>query len=196
MKSLQKGDHYKKGCMRDLIEEEADECRENGAECKTCHFTNCNVKKDFRSCAECISKDDISCSGNYNSTLCADYMKEFCFEGVDAEGYTHRRCATELEAKTHGFKPKQYRVCSGDHCNTKTFPEGRLQCYACEGAECKDLKKSSIKPTACAIYSTDNQCYSYVGEGKEFIVTPFCTIDNQFWTFSFCRQEDSTRLLG
>lgn len=129
------------------------------------------MKKGFQSCAVCTSKDDFHCSGNYNASLCTDYMKEFCFQGVDEEGYTHRRCVTESEAKTHGFKPKQYQVLSENNSNTKTYPKGRLECYQCEGEQCKDVKKSSLKPAACAVYSTDNQCYTYRSEGKKIIVT-------------------------
>lgn len=167
---LQKGDHYKKGCVRELSVEDAEECNSQTEECKTCADTNCNVKKDFTSCAVCNSKDDYRCSGNVTGATCTDYMKEFCFRGVDEDGYTHRRCVTESEAKTHGFKPNRYKVCSEPNCNTKIYPEGRLECYQCEGDECNDLTNSSLKPAACAIYSNDNQCYTFVGEGKILIL--------------------------
>lgn len=42
------GDHYERGCIRDLSDDLKAECLENSDNCKFCEGKNCNTKKTFQ----------------------------------------------------------------------------------------------------------------------------------------------------
>lgn len=162
------GGRYQRGCVRNLSPEDKQICLSQSSTCKTCTENNCNTKKDFLQCINCNSKDDFSCSGNTNLTgsICDNYMSDFCMSGLDASGYTQRYCTTHSEFKQHSFKRDQFEFCGTNNCNTKVLPTtGRHTCYRCDGdQECDDI--NALQSVPCGKYSQDDQCYTYVDEGK------------------------------
>lgn len=99
--------------------------------------------------------------------------------GLDVDGYTHRVCSTEHKDINNVFVPGQFEVCSEINCNTEIFPRNRLTCFRCNGEdECDFMSSkkeieiendSSIMPleaVPCGLFSPNDQCYSYIGEGK------------------------------
>lgn len=148
--------------------------------CKTCDGENCNQKPDFPECYECNSKNDLGCSGNTTLTkskICENY-KESCVTGIDAFGYTHRRCSKGNERKEFtSNRHSTHTWCQGKKCNSNIFPDTRIQCYQCNGEDdCElnhkendiDSSVKSLQATPCRIYSKDDQCYAFLSEGMQF----------------------------
>lgn len=145
---------------------------------------NCNLKTEFQQCIYCNSADEIECSYNgtvQTSRICKNYLSS-CVTGIDAHGYTHRRCTGETDDEVE-FPNNQMSVCTSNKCNTNIFPSNRLQCYRCEGGKDCDFvplnstglatksnaTKSQLVP--CGILSDSDQCYAYLAASKKFQIS-------------------------
>lgn len=165
-----------RGCVHD-IEEDATKsyCKKQSKLCKTCHGKDCNIKRNFQECIDCVSKFNGLCLGNNKTTdwkPCENYLST-CLIGIDAHGLTHRRCSIDYEHDSLIFPNNQFVVCTENKCNTFIFPPDRLQCYECNGEpECdfKAVKSTEAHPIVgrelkpCKVLSVFDQCYSYLSE--------------------------------
>lgn len=165
--------------MKDLSQDLKFECKSQADTCKTCEWQNCNEKPDFTECYECDGKNDLRCSGNQTtlgkSKICNNY-KGSCLTGIDAFGYTHRRCSKDNENEGNEFSTNvhsTYEKCSSKKCNSKIFPKTRVQCYQCNGNRshnCEmnpdNLYFNTLQAVPCRLYSKDDQCYTYLSEGS------------------------------
>lgn len=153
--------------------------------CKKCYGKNCNVKREFQQCYLCNSRDSSECSQNAGSSTrsaqCDNYLAT-CLTGIDAHGYTHRRCSVDYDTDSLEFPNNQFTVCTKNRCNSNIYPANRLQCYECNGErECDYMTSTSnstststtkqpkfphrlLKP--CAVLSKFDQCYAYLSIRK------------------------------
>ncbi|XP_055309662.1 uncharacterized protein LOC129573299 [Sitodiplosis mosellana] len=171
------GNKYKRGCIRDLPPLKRDICKEQTAECKSCMGKNCNLKKEFQECIYCNSRGNIECSQHgieQESCICKNYLSS-CVTGIDAHGFTQRRCSRVYADDAIEF-PKAQQVCTKNKCNTGIFPSNRLQCHRCEGdiedcdfmsSNSTELDTSSPKLMPCGILSKFDQCFAYLAENKK-----------------------------
>lgn len=142
--------------------------------CKTCLGENCNLQKEYQQCIQCNSRENIECAQNgtvQTSQVCEDYLST-CVTGIDAQGYTHRRCS-RFDDEAHF---KQMSPCNTSNCNTDIFPPNRLQCYRCDGDEencdfmptntSTELKAKSMQLVPCGLINPFDKCYTYHSESK------------------------------
>lgn len=150
-------------------------CEAQSDECKTCEGKNCNLKKEFQECIHCNSRQNVECSRNgivKTSQLCTNYLSA-CVTGIDAHGYTQRRCSRDYIDDDVDFPNQQLEVCTENKCNTGIFPANRLQCYRCEGDidDCDFVSTNStemMQLEPCSILSKFDQCFAYLAKGKSF----------------------------
>lgn len=169
-----------------MVEAEKKNC--NDRKCKTCEGTNCNKKKDFQKCITCSSRDSDKCSYNTSQIWeqCENYMSS-CLTGIDAHGYTHRRCSKDPEQDNLEFPNNQIQVCTPNLCNKNTFPPDRLQCYVCKGEDGCDfmpakneLNKTNGELKPCAYLLEDDECYAFIDRSNYKIQFIYIIIDKMY----------------
>lgn len=156
-----------RGCVDELSSEvEKDECRRQSPECQMCLHQNCNIKKNFKQiCHFCNGISDEQCAQGISNKIieCPDYSSS-CLVGIDWNGFTHRSCSS-IKLYDERTYANGYETCFGDYCNDKIFPKNRLLCY--------QKNASDAKPTPCKIYSKNEECVVYVGEGNILLFIVF-----------------------
>lgn len=148
-------------------------CTSNSEVCKICNGNSCNTKNEFQKCYSCSSEIDPQCSKNpqlTSSKICDDY-DSICMVGIDEDGNTHRQCKNK-ESHTTGVDFRKDFTCEANNCNVDIFPKDRMKCYQCVGNECSNALYSaeevedSLKPEACSMFSKNDQCFTYIDQGK------------------------------
>lgn len=166
------GDHVKRGCIHDLPEKYKRDCLKSSNTCKHCMGKNCNKKPSFQKCYDCNSRDDPECARNVTmikTNTCKEYLST-CITGIDAHGYTHRRC-NEQTIIDQAKLPNGFEVCSPIACNSQVYPRNRLQCHQCDGnGDCNLLPNETSTMTLpsaqpCDVLSPYDQCFTYLSEG-------------------------------
>lgn len=164
MNCFQEGDKVNRGCLQDLEPANATDCLGNSDTCKSCTGSKCNTKVTFQECYSCNGREDPECAKSNefgNTEICKDYHST-CGIGIDERGFTHRRCINESSKFDEEFTNKTF-TCNENKCNVVIFPKDRLKCYQCNGdEECSD---TSLKPEPCGIYTTYDQCFTYIDAG-------------------------------
>ncbi|XP_031624689.1 prestalk protein-like isoform X2 [Contarinia nasturtii] len=169
-------EHYERGCVRDLDRNSVSECEKQTENCKTCKAKDCNIKMEFQRCIHCNSINNPECNIGVTSKewqICEGYLST-CVTGIDAHGYTHRRCSREYHDQDIEFPNRQYMVCTQNMCNTGIFPRNRIQCYRCNGDKenCdfmpSNLMENKLKLVPCDMFSTLDQCYTYLEDNKMY----------------------------
>lgn len=166
------GNRIKRGCLQELPLEQRNECLINeSVTCKSCIGQMCNVKLDFQSCYDCSSKDDLHCAAisefSAVTKICSSFL-DGCLTGIDATGYTHRRCSANKKLDEVAY-PKGVDFCDGVDCNRNIFPRNRLQCFQCDSESDCDLNSESdyaaqiAKP--CKVLSNYDKCYTFIEKG-------------------------------
>lgn len=155
-----------KGCVSDLVERRRKQCRKS-EDCTICEGSLCNESEKPASleCYECDGKSDSDCVRFTNKIAKCEDPNLGCIVGIDAEGYTQRRCASN---NITNFEPSH--VCHENHCNNQTLPANRLECYQCgNSTECDQLAPNSTQnllPQLCQTYAEPFMCFSYLSDGK------------------------------
>lgn len=135
---------------------------------------DCNLKRTFQQCIDCNSKYNLGCLGNETDTWsqCDNYLST-CITGIDAHGFTHRRCSKDYERDSLEFPNKMSVVCTRNKCNNDVYPPNRLECYVCDGKrDCDFMPTTSPKPLSdrelkpCNIFSVYDQCYAFLSKRK------------------------------
>lgn len=170
--------HAKRGCIQALPDVEKVECLNQSESCKTCFSQNCNEKINFQSCYNCNSKDDSHCSeiSEFSEmTVCPNYMDK-CATGIDAKGYTVRRCSKNSSTDELDFS-KRFEICNESDCNRNIFPTDRLRCFQCEESsdfECQLLMTNSseisslpIQSKPCRVLSQYDKCYTFISTSND-----------------------------
>ncbi|XP_055308419.1 uncharacterized protein LOC129572481 [Sitodiplosis mosellana] len=163
------GPHVKRGCIQDLTPSAGHECTNGSPACKSCNWTNCNLKPTFHECYSCNSKNDPRCTRQQSTKteICQSYHSA-CTTGIDELGYTHRACDEDTKA----VFLKQSKKCMDIKCNYEIFPENRLKCYQCNGNEdCNFMSPNStdvdLQPQPCGISSVFDQCFTYINKDNK-----------------------------
>jgi hypothetical protein len=154
----------------------------NNKNCLTCGFDECNIEtsiKETYRCVSCHSKDEDNCILNTKSTSVIGCTENKCYSRLDDYHYIERGCAKGIECKS-----PYCQTCTGEKCNTEIFPRNRHSCYYCSGDHCALGHRPEER--LCLKYSsTDQNCMTLYGEGKEVIYRG-CYIDAVQETRDLC----------
>lgn len=159
-----------KGCVSSLTKQLRDEIR-SSRDCEICFGNNCNSKLTrIRKCIQCDGTISANCSEipvqQVSNDFCSS-QSDSCLVGIDVNGYTHRICASSQTSDYHLRYPNGFELCQNDSCNANAFPSNRLKCFHCNGDVDNCHTTNTFKrPTACQIYSRNDECYTYFDKGK------------------------------
>lgn len=168
---------YRRGCMLDLDKNSQMECLDEMGNCQSCIGQNCNKKIDFQQkCQQCNGTINAFCAESYNTNhtiTCPNYSTS-CLIGIDANGYTHRQCSTDMDKLQF---PMGFKLCFTENCNSDIFPKKRLKCYQCDDHhDCDNVEKDSsifFKPEPCDVFMKGDQCFTYIDEGILIFILNF-----------------------
>lgn len=165
------GGIYKRGCIQDLNKSKLEQCRDiKNKECQICTHANCNKKIDFDiECYECNEKVNSGCADAtklQKTKLCG--FNDTCVTGFSEfnDNRIARGCIEDHKDFYDLFYPFGYTKCHEKLCNNQPYSTGVLECYQCEGSNCKNV--TSIKPQKCAagLHYYNDRCYTYIKGGK------------------------------
>jgi hypothetical protein len=143
--------------------------------CRHCSTdNNCNSHTTQNiNCLQCNSSAEPNCV--YNTSLLAQQTvpcSDYCFTKIEGVSLI-RGCLQQAECLDSVCKK-----CDSDNCNKDDFPNDRLSCYKCSGAECE----SNQKTERCLKYSKTDQCFSQFSEynlTKKGCQSDFTEVENK-----------------
>lgn len=92
---------------------------------------------------------------------------------ANEDGTTVRGCkkpTMECANGTDGADGDQCAACGSNKCNGDIYPENRLHCWHCAGADCVRPSTAVAVRYPCANYAEYDSCYSIFSYGK-FVLT-------------------------
>ncbi|XP_067631910.1 uncharacterized protein [Eurosta solidaginis] len=168
------GKVIQRGCSDALEEAYYSLCETNPGNCLRCNSNGCNNATQLTDYIDCLYCDDTNRSGNcvenVNEVRKTRKCNKYCMTALYAKfdelnpayGIT-RSCFDDMdlddrEACAAGTM-EHCQVCDNEKCNMQLIPSTRLSCMACEAGDCENPK-----PTTCATYRADDQCYMQFDE--------------------------------
>lgn len=97
-----------------------------------------------------------------------------CFSNVK-DKKVERRCAASADTCTDA-NSATCKKCKGANCNTGIFPDGRKQCYQCNGTDCADVTSHSDWLKVCLNFVETDECYMFADDSQA--VTRGCKSDD------------------
>ncbi|XP_037051310.1 proprotein convertase subtilisin/kexin type 5-like isoform X1 [Bradysia coprophila] len=131
---------------------------------------------ECRSCSSATLAACATLTDTLPSVTCAA-GQDTCYTYLQGE-LTIRGC--ELPVNT----PEEFSSCTEDNCNANLYPENRLTCHKCSGANCIANENLSVA-VACQRYRADDECFTQLYNG---IVTRGCMSENQHLV-TICQSE-------
>ncbi|KAH8401800.1 hypothetical protein KR009_007921, partial [Drosophila setifemur] len=156
----------RRGCSDDVDDYEDRYCRQNPALCYTCKSNECNdawATEEYVSCTYCNSASNESCIVEpTDSSLAKRQCRDQCLVALNGEALI-RSCLDDKEQYdrsdcTTDESGTNCASCSGEGCNTFSYPADRLSCHYCADASC-----TSSKSQACLAYRSDDYCFAKYG---------------------------------
>lgn len=162
------GSVLERGCLTTL--QYSTKCGVDDPNCLRCGYDECNVEDSVSQkfhCISCHSEDDPNCVSNPNKTATAGCTTNQCFSKLATSSllgwHIERGCTADLQQ----CSGSSCLTCTGERCNSQTYPSDRHTCYQCTGDQCA---MGQLHEKKCTIYNqADKNCISVFGTGKNLI---------------------------
>lgn len=158
------GSVVERGCSSSI--QNSASCIEN-SNCLSCDFDKCNVETSAAEkyhCVSCNSNNDTKCVSNPMETQAVSCRTNQCYSRLlDVNGtgqHIARGCLTDLPE----CSGSACMTCTGERCNSQSFPADRHSCYYCSGDHCA---LGHLHEKQCTIYNQqDKSCTTVYGTGE------------------------------
>lgn len=153
----------RRGCVSDIGAAEAERCRQQGDQCKTCVGDDCNARPAFQTCRVCNSTQSASCirsPGAFAVQTCRQY-DDVCYAHAVDDVVT-RGCLAAAPAavrETCETNAALCETCPGPGCNSKLVDgEFCMRCDSRVDANCHANLDHTLR-VQCPLAVTQRGCY-------------------------------------
>ncbi|XP_061392056.1 uncharacterized protein LOC133327555 [Musca vetustissima] len=135
-------------------------------------------------CYACDSNEDPECATKPGIQLPVEECpteNDECVQTV-VSGITRRGCLSRLFPSR--YCPEPCERCKKSLCNRDIFPQDRLKCYQCSGADCVNVANYTQYLMPCPVYNVNDRCFmkimhkNNVQRGCEYSIADASTCPN------------------